>query len=67
MFEHTEIAEAIYKGVAPSKNTQQAESYRASSDRNKKGGASASPSNPEQGRAGKRKISNTGHPSNEPN
>ena len=32
----------------------------------KGGGASASPSNPKQGRSGKRKRSNAGHPSDEP-
>ena len=66
MFERMKIAEAIYKGVAPSKNTQRVEADRTSSGRNKNGGSSASPSKPEQGRAGKRKIINAGHPIDEP-
>ena len=66
MFKRMEISEAIYEGEENSKNTSQAEAYRSSSGRKKKGGASASPSNPEQGYSGKRKRSNAGHPSNEP-
>ena len=65
MFERMEILETIYEGGAPYKNTQREEADRASSSINKKGGASASPSNPDQGRADKRKIINAGHPSNE--
>ena len=63
MFKRMEIAEAIYKGGAPYKNNQQTEDDRASSNRNKKGGESASPSNPGQVRAGKRKWNDAGHPS----
>ena len=66
IFERMEIAEEIYKGGSPTQNTQRAESDRASSGRNKKGGASASPYNPEQGRTGKCNINNSGHPSDEP-
>ena len=66
MFERTEIAEAIYKGGATSKNNPQAESDRASSGRKKKGGASASQSNPRQGCSDKCNRSNAGHPSDEP-
>ena len=64
--ERMEIVKAIYKGGAPSKNTQRAEANRDSSGRKEKGGASASPSKPDQVHSGKRKRSNTGHPSNEP-
>ena len=66
MFERMEIAEAIYEGGAPSKNNQQVEFDRASSGRKKKGGASTSPSNPDQGHTGKSKRSNAGNPSDEP-
>ena len=66
MFELMEIVEAIYEGGAPSKNDQQAEANRSSSGRKKNGGASASPSNPNQGRAGKCKRSNEVHSSDEP-
>ena len=66
MFECMEIAEAIYKGGAPSKNTQRAEADRASFGRKKKGRASTLPYNPEQGRSGKRKGRNAGHLSDEP-
>ena len=66
MFERTEIAEAIYKGGAPSKNTQRSEANRASSGRKKKGGSSTSTSNPEQGRSGKRKRNNVGHMRDDP-
>ena len=66
MFERMEMAEEIYEGVSPSKNNQQAEADRSSSGRNKNGGASTSPSNTKQGRAGKRKISNAGHLGDEP-
>ena len=66
MFECMEIAEAIYKGGAHSKNTQWAESYHASSGRKKMGGAPSSPSNPKQGRTGKHKRINSGHMSDEP-
>ena len=65
MFEHMEIAEVIYEGGTPSKDNQRAEADRVSSVRNKKGGASASPPNPEQGCASKRKRINAGHPSND--
>ena len=66
MFERMEIAELIYKGGSPSKNTQRAEDERASSGRNKKGRAYASPSKPEQGRTSKRKRINAGHPRYDP-
>ena len=62
MFERIEIAEAIYKGGSPSKNNQWEEYDRASSGRKKIGRASASPSNPKQGRAGNRNRSDAGHP-----
>ena len=67
MFERMEIAEAIYEGGAPSKNSQQAEADRSSFGRKQKGEGSASPSNPEKGRADKRKRNDAGHPSNAPN
>ena len=66
IFEHTEIAEAIYKGGAPYKNNQRAEADRVSYGRKKKVGASASPSNSKQGRTGNCKRSNASHPSDEP-
>ena len=66
MFERMEIVEVIYEGGATSKNNSRAESDPTISGRKKKGGASASPSNPEQGRNGKRKRSNAVHPSGEP-
>ena len=66
MFERTEIAEAIYGGGAPSKNTQQAEADHASFGRKQKGGGSTSSSKPEKGRAGKRKRHDAGHLSGVP-
>ena len=66
MFERMEIAEAVYEGGAPSKNTQRSESECSSSVRKKKGGSSASPSNPNKGRADKRKRNDAGHPSDTP-
>ena len=65
MFDPMEIVEVVYEGGALSKNTQ-LESECDSSGRNKKEGASTSPSNLEQGRPDKRKRSNAGHPSDEP-
>ena len=66
IFERMYITGSIYKGGAPSKNAQQVEAYCASYGRKKKWGTSASPSNPDQGRSGKRKRSNADHMSNEP-
>ena len=66
MFERMEITEAIYVGGAPSKNTQRAEYDCASFVSNQKVGGSALTSNPKKGRAGKRKKSDVGHPSNAP-
>ena len=63
MFERMEIVEAIYEGGAPSKNTQRSEAKCSSYVRKKKGGASASPFNPDKGCANKRKINDAGHPS----
>ena len=60
------ITEAIYVGGSPSKNNQRAESDRASFGRKQKGGGSASPSNPENGLAGKRKGNDAGHTSDAP-
>ena len=65
MFESMEITEAIYERGAPSKNTQRAEADCASYGRNKKGGETALPSNPDQGRTGKRKRNNKGHTSDD--
>ena len=65
MFKRMDIAETIYEWRAPSKNTQQEESDCASSVKKKKGGASTSPSNSEQGCAGKSKRNNAGHPCDE--
>ena len=61
MFERMEIAEEIYKGGAPSKNNQRAESKYAISVRKKKGGASASTSNLKQSCTRKRKRNDAGH------
>ena len=66
MFERMEIAKAICEGLAPSKNTQQAESDRASFGRKKNGGGASSPSKPEKGYAGKHKRNNVGHPRDAP-
>ena len=63
IFKRMDIAEAIYKGVSPSKNTQWAESNSASSGRKKNGGVFASPSKPDQGCAGKHKRNSSGRPS----
>ena len=56
MFKCMEIAESIYKGGEPSKNTQWSEADRASIGRGETGGASDLPTNHEKGRADKRKI-----------
>ena len=61
-----EITDSIYKGGAPSKNTQWAEANRVSLGREKKGRVSASPSNPEKVRDGKRKRNNAGHSGDAP-
>ena len=66
MIKLMEIAEAIYEGGAPSKNTQREEANRASFGRKQKGGGAASPSIPEKGRSGKRKRNDAGHPINYP-
>ena len=52
MFERMEIAEAIYKGEVPSKNTQRAEA-NPTSFQEEKGVGAVSPFNPEKGRSGK--------------
>ena len=66
IFERMEIADEIYKGGAPSQNSQQAEYNRAIFGRNQKGWWAASSYNPKKGRAGKRKKIDSGHPSNAP-
>ena len=66
MFGCMEITEAIYKGETTSKNTPGAESKRGIFGRHKKGGAYASPFNPNQGCTGKLKTSNTGKLSDDP-
>ena len=50
-----ETAEKIYKDGNTSKTPTRADANRASHGRKRKGGESASPTNPERGRAGKRK------------
>ena len=62
MFERMKIVESIYEGGATYKKTQRLEAKHASYVRNKKGGASALPSNPEQGHADKRKSNNASRP-----
>ena len=66
MFECVETVDKIYKVGAPSKNTQLAESNRASSGRKQKWGGADLTSNTEKLCAGKRKKSDTGHPSDAP-
>ena len=66
MFDRMESAEQVEKGEKPSKNTQRAESDHSSLGRKKKGGGSASPSNPEKGCDGKRKRNHAGHQSDDP-
>ena len=65
MFKRMETSEAIYEGGAPPKNTQQEQSDRSRYGRKKKLGSSASPSNPEQVRSGKRRRNNAGHMSDD--
>ena len=62
--ERMEVAEKIYEGGNTSKTPIRADAKRASHGRKRKGGESASPTNPGTGRAGKRKKTNTVHPSN---
>ena len=63
MFKCMEIAEKVYKRGTSSKSTIRADSNRASHVRKRKGGEPAYPTNPEKGRAGKRKKTHAGHPS----
>ena len=56
----------MYKGRAPSKNTQREESDCASFVRKQKRGGAVLPSNPEKGRTGKRNKNDAGHPSYAP-
>ena len=65
MFKRMETAEEIYEGGSPSKKIT-AEADHAIFDKKKKGGASASPSKPKQGRAGKYKKNYTGLPRDDP-
>ena len=54
----------IYRGGAISKTPIRANSNRDIHGKNLKEGETASPTNPEKGRAGNCKINNEGHPSN---
>ena len=58
-----EVAGKIYKGGNTSITTIAAYTNCTSNDRKLKGGESASTTNPETGRAGKRKTRNAGHTS----
>ena len=55
IFEWMEIAEQVYEGGTPSKNTTWADSNRASHGIKLNEREAASPTNPEKGRVGKRK------------
>ena len=59
-----EIAEQFYKGGNTSKNTNRTTAARSSHGRKHKGGASALPTNLEQGCASKCNINHAGHPIN---
>ena len=56
MFKCMDIAEQVYKGGKPSKTTTGEDANHASHDSKYKEGEAASPTNPEKGRAGKRKL-----------
>ena len=53
LFERIEVAEKIYKSGNTSKNPIREDTNWASHGRNRKGGKTASPTNPETGGAGK--------------
>ena len=57
-----EVVDKIYEGGNTYKTPSRTNSNRASHDGKRKGGESASPTNPETGRAGKRKTRNAVHP-----
>ena len=63
MFKRMEIFGKVRKGRTPSKTPIMEDSNCDRHVRKRKGGEAASPTNREKGRAGKRKIKNTGHPS----
>ena len=58
-----EVAEQVYEGGKPSKIPAGGKSNRDSHAGKQKGGEYASPTNTKNGRAGKRKTNNVGHPS----
>ena len=64
MFELIEVREKVYKGGTPSKIPIRVDVNRASNGRKLKRGEAALPTNPEKGRAGKRRTKKSGHPSN---
>ena len=57
-----EIAEQVYEGQTPYRKIPRADANRDSHVRNRKGGESALPTNPEKGRAVKRKTKNAVSP-----
>ena len=59
-----EISEQGYEVGTPSKTTAREDVDRVSYVSKRKGGKSASPTNPKKGSAGKRKKKNPVHPSN---
>ena len=62
LFEIMEVAKIIYKDVNTSKTPIRAEANRAIHIRKRNVGEAASPTNPETGRAGKRRTRNAYHP-----
>ena len=66
MLEHMEIAEQVYKCGNNSKNTNRAETNRASYGKKHKRGEFASPNNTKKGHAVNPKSNYTVHPSDQP-
>ena len=56
MFEQVEISGQIYEGQTPSKKIPRADANRDSHIRERKGGETASPTNPKKGHSGKLKT-----------
>ena len=66
MFERMEVAEQVCEGGAPSKTSTRAHANCDGRVSKWKGGEAALPTNPEKGRAGKRKTKSVGHLSHAP-
>ena len=64
MFKQMEIEEQVYEEITPSEKLIRVYTNRDSHVSTQKEGESASPNNPNKGRARNRKTKHAGHPSN---